>query len=316
MKPLHSALLGGVVAVGAVIVWLAAARCIAIPGVGHDGEPCFENQSCMPGLACGADGVCRADGLADGGAKCSSDCPTGEMVTVQAGSFVMGCNSAVDLECNSDESPYHTVDVPAFEIDKYEVTTADYQVCVDSGVCTAANTGESCNYGVPERESHPINCVDWNQAKAYCEWAGKRLPTEAEWEKAARGTDGRKYPWGNSPTVRCDFAVMDDSAAGGIGCGSGGTMPVGSMPAGASPYGAEDMVGNVWEWVEDWYHDSYSGAPTDGSAWVDPAGSYRVLRGGGCFYNSANDLRASKRDYGTTTNRHYDIGFRCSRDGS
>ncbi|MBI5529083.1 MAG: SUMF1/EgtB/PvdO family nonheme iron enzyme, partial [Deltaproteobacteria bacterium] len=215
--------------------------------------------------------------------------------TVPAGSFQMGCNSAVDTECDGDENPYHAVSVPAFKVDKYELTVGEYQACVDAGGCTAAGTGGSCNYGVSGRDSHPINCVDWTQAKAYCTWAGKRLPTEAEWEKAARGTDGRKYPWGND-ALDCDHAVHSVSP-----CSNSSTAPVGSKPAGVSPYGAEDMVGNVWEWVEDWYHDSYTGAPADGSAWVTPTGTYRVLRGGSWGGDGAGGLRASDRDWSTPT---------------
>ena len=247
-------------------------------------------------------------GKPDAGSGCAPNCPTGEMVTVSAGSFQMGCNSAVDTQCQSDEKPYHSVNVPGFKIDKYEVTTGEYQSCVDpGGGCTAANTGGSCNYGVSGRGSHPINCENWNQATEYCVWAGKRLPTEAEWEKAARGTDGRKYPWGND-SLDCDHAVHSAN-----GCSNSSTASVGSKPAGVSPYGAEDMVGNVWEWVEDWYHDTYTGAPTDGSAWVTPTGSYRVMRGGSWFAFDTVDLRASSRLNYPQPNWNPNIGFRCAQ---
>jgi formylglycine-generating enzyme required for sulfatase activity len=230
----------------------------------------------------------------------------GDMCDVAAGAFQMGCNSAVDTECFGGESPYHSVTVPAFKVDKYEVTAAEYKACVDASGCTAANTTGGCNYNVGGKESHPIDCVDWNQAKAYCEWAGKRLPTEAEWEKAARGTDGRKYPWGND-ALDCNRAVHSVSP-----CNNSGTVPVGSKPAGVSPYGAEDMEGNVWEWVEDWYHDSYTGAPSDGSAWVNPAGSYRVWRGGSWGHVEPGYLRASYRGRNYPTSRSDYGGFRCA----
>lgn len=242
----------------------------------------------------------------DGG-SCAPNCQTGTMVTVPAGSFQMGCNTAVDTEClDNIENPYHAVSVPAFKIDKYELTVGEYQACVDASDCTMEKTdSEWCNYGVSGRDSHPINCVDWNQAKAYCAWAGKRLPTEAEWEKAARGTDGRKYPWGND-SLDCDHAVHSTN-----GCSNSSTAPVGSKPAGTSPYGAEDMVGNVYEWVEDWYHNTYTGAPADGSAWVTPTGSYRVIRGGAWSYDGTNLLRASNRVAYVNADGGGVFGFRC-----
>jgi formylglycine-generating enzyme required for sulfatase activity len=221
---------------------------------------------------------------------------------------MMGCNSLEDTECYPDEKPYHSVSVPAFMIDKYAVTTGEYRRCMDAGVCTAPHSGSSCNHGVPDGDRHPINCVDWSQAKAYCAWAGKRLPTEAEWEKAARGTDGRKYPWGND-SLDCDHAVWNYSK-----CGNLGTAPVGSKPAGSSPYGAEDMIGNVWEWVEDWYHDGYAGAPSDGGAWLTPPGTLRVVRGGSWLAASPIFLRVSyrSRDEPWVWSAYH--GFRCARD--
>ncbi|MBI5528088.1 MAG: formylglycine-generating enzyme family protein [Deltaproteobacteria bacterium] len=234
----------------------------------------------------------------------------GDMCDVPAGAFMMGCNVAVDTECYSDEKPYHSVTVPWFKIDKYEVTAAEYKACVTASGCTAAKTESGCNYNVAGKESHPINCVDWNQAKAYCTWVGKKLPTEAEWEKAARGTDGRKYPWGND-VLDCNRAVHPVSP-----CSNSGTATVDSKPTGASPYGAMDMVGNVWEWVEDDWHDTYTSAPSDGSAWVDaPRGSSRVLRGGGWRNYGSRGLRASVRVNYNPTFRYFYIGFRCSRDG-
>jgi formylglycine-generating enzyme required for sulfatase activity len=233
-------------------------------------------------------------------------CVRDGMVTIPSGPFMMGCNVAVDTECKPEEYPYHEVTVPTFMLDRYEVTAAEYKACVDASVCSPAGTTPStCNFGVPGRENHPINCVDWNQAAAYCAWAGKRLPTEAEWEKAARGTDGRKYPWGNVD-LDCDHAVHSAN-----GCVNATTAPIGSKPAGVSPYGALDMVGNVYEWVEDDFHDSYSEAPTDGSAWTDnPRASSRAVRGGDWGHNYTYDLRASFRGGGGTTWSY--PGFRCA----
>ena len=165
-----------------------------------------------------------------------------------------------------------------------------------------------CNWGYEDREAHPINCVDWTQASAYCAWVGGRLPTESEWEYAAR--DGGKdqiYPWGDA-SATCEYAVMDD---GGDGCGEGRTWPVCSKPKGNTSHGLCDMSGNVWEWVQDWYHSSYTGAPTDGSAWEDPVGSNRVIRGGS-FYGAAY-LRASGRSYASPSAQGGSHGFRCVR---
>ncbi|HPV21506.1 MAG TPA: SUMF1/EgtB/PvdO family nonheme iron enzyme, partial [bacterium] len=213
----------------------------------------------------------------------------------------------------------------------YEVTAGEYQKCVDAGDCNNDNDNEphyreyseedysSCNLGATGKGNHPMNCVSWYGAIAYCEWAGKRLPTEAEWEKAARGTDGRKYPWGNSPAVSCDHAVMDDySSAGGDGCGTDSTWVVGSKEKGKSPYGAYDMIGNVWEWVNDWYgSDYYETTPSENPAGPE-SGDSRVLRGGSwnidsVYYVDYGDLRASGRGYGNPAVRLNDGGFRCAK---
>jgi formylglycine-generating enzyme required for sulfatase activity len=242
-------------------------------------------------------------------APCYPNCPPSNLIEVPAGDFWMGCNSAVDTECDTRENPYHVVTVPTFVIDKIELTASEYKACVTTGGCTAARTDSGCNFGVSGKEDHPINCVDWNQAKAYCSWAGKRLLTESEWEKAARGLDGRKYPWGNDP-LDCDHAVMSVSP-----CSSTETAPVGSKPLGASPFGVMDMVGNVWEWVEDDYHTSYSGAPTDGSAWVDdPRLTSRVTRGGGFADSNSGYQRCSSRSSYVPEGKLYlSIGFRCAK---
>jgi len=193
---------------------------------------------------------------------------------------------------------------------KTQVTVEQYKACVDAGACTAPDTGGYCNWGQSDRGKHPINCVDWHQAQAYAKWAGGRLPTEAEWEYAAR-SGGRdwKYPWGNE-NATCDRAVMDD---GGNGCGRGSTWPVCSKPKGNTTHGLCDMAGNVWEWVQDWYHDSYNGAPTDGSAWEKPTGSNRVRRGGS-WGNFAWGVRAAYRYVGDPRVRHdVRVGFRLAR---
>jgi formylglycine-generating enzyme required for sulfatase activity len=218
----------------------------------------------------------------------------------------MGCNERVDDECVDGEKPGRRVQVRAFAIDRTEVTVEAYEACVWGGGCSEPNTGDSCNWEVSGRERHPINCVDWEQAKAYCAWAGKRLPTEAEWEKAARGEDGRKYPWGNLGFARAgkvaniadETARAQDSkipwALEGYRDGYYDTAPVGSYPEGASPYGAQDMIGNVWEWLED---ESERG---------------RAVRGGSWLCGPAY-ARASKRYWDGPAFRLLDFGFRCAQ---
>jgi formylglycine-generating enzyme required for sulfatase activity len=170
---------------------------------------------------------------------------SGDMVAVPAGIFWTGCNEQAGTECDNDTKPGRRIEVDAFEIDRTEVTVAAYRQCVQQGECSRPNTGGECNYDRNEREEHPVNCIDWQQAWAYCRWAGKRLPREAEWEKAARGPDGWKYPWGNQ---------WDAQRVNGFGDADGypSTAPVEAFPPGASPYGALNMAGNVWEWTADW----------------------------------------------------------------
>jgi len=235
----------------------------------------------------------------------------GDMVMVPAGEFMMGCNSKVDKQCAEaeDEKPYHKVYLDAFYIDKFEVTVQQYGACVQAGNCSNPNTGGACNWGVSGRETHPINCIDWNQADTFCKWAGKRLPTEAEWEKAARGTDGRKYPWGNRE-ASCSYAVMWEN--GQSGCGKNSTWPVGSKPSGASPYGAMDMAGNVWEWVADWYGANYYQSSPRSNPTDTASGTGRVLRGGG-WDDSPLILRPSLRLRFDPSSRSDFLGVRCAR---
>jgi iron(II)-dependent oxidoreductase len=227
-----------------------------------------------------------------------------EWVTIPGGSFLMGANG------NSDERPIHRVSVGSFQLARTEVTVKQYRACVDTGACTAPEAGGPCNWGRSDRDDHPVNCVTWEQGLAFARWVGGRLPTEAEWEYAARsGGKDRKYPWGNAPAT-CERVVMSDGVKGG--CGRNGTWPVCSKPAGNTEQGLCDLAGNVWEWVEDRYHDSYQGAPEDGSAWTKPVGSPRVSRGGTWSFD-ATRLRVTDRggnDPGGRTGLH---GFRVAR---
>jgi len=226
------------------------------------------------------------------------------MVKVPAGKFLMGSKSG-----DSDEKPQREVYLDGFWIDKYEVTVDLYARCVKAGKCTKPKTGKYYNWDVSGRGNHPINGVDWYQANAYCKWTGKKLPTEAMWEKAARGTDGRKFPWGNQE-ASCKYAVMDD---GGKGCGRDSTWPVGSKPGGVSPYGAHDMAGNVWEWTSDWYGSSYYGNAPARNPRGPSSGSFRVVRGGRWYYVVPAYLRAANRYFYSPGGAYYDIGMRCAR---
>jgi formylglycine-generating enzyme required for sulfatase activity len=220
------------------------------------------------------------------------------MVFVPAGEFLMGA-AAADPDADPDERPEHRVYLDAFWVDRLEVTNAMYAACVGAGGCTPP--AHSRHYGPSEYQGHPVLGVSWNQAVAYCAWAGRRLPTEAEWEKAARGPDGRRFPWGNEapdPT-RLNFDRLVDD-----------TVRVGSYPPGASPYGALDMGGNVWEWVSDGYDpDYYARSPA-----VNPTGgdsvSRRGLRGGSWNTGAAN-VRATNR-FWAFPGRNDTDGFRCA----
>jgi formylglycine-generating enzyme required for sulfatase activity len=198
-----------------------------------------------------------------------------------------------------DEEPPHTVDLPAFYMDKYEVTNAFYQACVDAGVCQPPISIKSNRrdryYGNSQFDNSPVIYVDWNMAKTYCEWRGARLPSEAEWEKAARGTEGRTYPWGEG--IDCDKANCTQD-----------TTPVGSYGSGKSPYGIYDMAGNVSEWVLDWYDVYPGGDPTAIRGWGQ---KFRVLRGGYWNYFGLG-MRVSDRFWGDPTERSDHVGFRCA----
>ena len=232
------------------------------------------------------------------GFDCSDTAEPGELVEVPGGDFLMGCNEAVDSDCSDDETPSHTLTISSFEIDATEVTQLQYTSCVVAGACAAPTCEWNCESG-----NLPASCVTWDQANAYCTWAEKRLPTEAEWEKAARGDAGNKYPWGND-APDCTLANM-------AGCGAK-AKPVGSLDAGKSPYGAFDMAGNVVEYVADFYEaDYYANSPTTDPTGPD-SGMRRGGRGGG-FKSDAEYLRASKRDWYDATDSAVSLGFRCAR---
>ncbi|RLD02734.1 MAG: hypothetical protein DRI32_08420 [Chloroflexi bacterium] len=245
--------------------------------------------------------------------------PAGNPVSmrlVPEGEFIMGSNADDALaECKknrddqycdinwfTNEEPPHIVDIDSFYIDQYEVTNTLYKACVEASVCKAPNEIASYTrpnyYWEPQFNNYPVINVDWFQAKAYCEWRGADLPSEAQWEKAARGTDARIYPWGDG--ISCGKVNYD-------GC-AGDTKAVDSYESGKSPYGIYNMSGNVWEWVDDWY-SAYPGNTTIDSRY----GIDKVKRGGsfgivGDYSLSSFRLSFFPDHDGSNT------GFRCARD--
>lgn len=218
---------------------------------------------------------------------------------------MMGCNGDVDVDCADDEYPYHEVLLSSFALDRTEVTVAEYAECVADGACTAPADITNYDYPCPDlADDYPVVCVDWFQANDYCSWKNALLPTEAQWEKAARGTDERIYPWGNAPPT-CTLANHYE-------CGVQ-LLPVGSKPAGASPYGALDMSGNVFEWVSDWYLASYYVRSPHENPTGPATGTRRMIRSSGVNWAAA---RASNRppDYDAPTpfDMNIDVGIRCA----
>jgi len=248
---------------------------------------------------------------------------------VPAGEFTMGSDADdVLAECQKyrsncnrdwfiDEEPPHVVDLDAFWIDQTEITNAMYAMCVTAGVCNEPSEKSSSNrnnyYGKSEFDNYPVIYISWNDASTYCSWVGRRLPTEAEWEKAARGTNRNMYPWGNifdgSLLNFCDVNCLESERKNvSFNDGFTDTSPVGSYPKGASPFGALDIAGNVYEWVDGWY-ETYPGNTMGNSDYVT---KYRVMRGGS--WNSSDAYSHSAKRMENPPDTGSNIGFRCVMD--
>jgi eukaryotic-like serine/threonine-protein kinase len=227
------------------------------------------------------------------------------MILIPAGDFKMGNNQG-----KQSEKPEHTVYLDSYWIDRIEVTNAMYQKCVEAGKCSepygvSSDTIEDY-YNNTQYADYPVVWVNWVQAEAYCKWAGRRLPTEAEWEKAARGTDGRSYPWGNEPVDKTRVLIngrMVTMSAGG------------SFPAGASPYGVMDMAGNANEWVADWYSPEYYKESPEKYPLGPRSGEEKVLRGGANVRDRQPMTAKRMRDFPIVDIYLDGDGIRCAMDG-
>jgi formylglycine-generating enzyme required for sulfatase activity len=224
-----------------------------------------------------------------------------EWIDISAGEFQMGDNFN---EGWSDERPVHTVYLDSYKVSRYEVTFDQYdRFCDDTGWSKPDDQG----WG---RGNRPVINVSWNDADAFCDWLSQKtgknihLPTEAQWEKAARGTDQRRYPWGNSSpnSTRCNYNTYE-----------GRTQPVGSYPSGVSPYGVHDMAGNVFEWCSDWYSSDYYSSSPRNNPTGPLSGTLRVLRGGSWYY-PPRYLRSAARYYNGPSYTYFHIGFRLAQE--
>ena len=304
---------------------------------GSDAPTPLVCSTVVEGCTCASIGCpCSTEGMCNEGTcnEASNTCVLVEegMVFVPAGPFWMGCREYHDTgkgtgPCPEEELPYRQVTLDAYWIDELEVSKGEYRACMDAGACTTPYLWDREHYEgpwnegtfVPGPDSYPAASISWTQARDYCEWVGKRLPTEAEWEKAARGVSWRRYAWGNeAPT--CELANFSNS-----GCDHDQDYkplkPVGFFPAGASPYGALDMTGNVKEWTNDGIEDGvgYGDLPSENPTGIESENG-RVFRGGG--YQSAElaqggyILRTARRGHGliSWTALTLDYGIRCAKD--
>jgi len=264
------------------------------------------------------------------------------MVLVPDGEFQMGCTTATPKpgkwcsfseeelgipcvkmpgKCELAEMPARQVTLGPYFIDRHEVTVSAYSQCVEAGVCRRPpdfTRQRFYNYGGTKRDLHPVNGVDWTDASEFCGWQGKRLCTEAEWEKGARGPDGRLYPWGDSEPTS-DMAVIDlttdrtdESLPWPL---VSTTRQVCSREAGNSPYGLCDMAGNVWEWVADWYDPAYYSSAPRVDPKGPPEGTWRVIKGGR-YHHVGFSVRSSIRGYFPPDERFAYLGFRCCADAN
>jgi formylglycine-generating enzyme len=281
--------------------------CTDLDGDGY-GLGCAAGNDCNdrdPAIHPGATEICNfkddnCDGLVDESSGCAVAAVDESPVHVPAGSFLMGSDKGA-----SDEKPVHRVNGSAFVMDRNEVTNRRYQACVQAGACArpslAGSSMRTRYFDDAAYADYPVIFVSWAQAQAFCSFAGGRLPSEAEWERAAAGSEPRTYPWGES--------APDCSKANFAGC-AGDTDRVGRRTAGQSPYGAFDMAGNVWEWTADWYEADYYGASPSQDPPGPASGALKVMRGG-CWVSGASSLRTTCRKAELPNAWAPNVGFRC-----
>jgi formylglycine-generating enzyme required for sulfatase activity len=247
-----------------------------------------------------------------------------QMMLVPAGEFTMGSDNG-----DTDETPVHEPYLDAFYMDKYEVTNSLYRSCVDASACEPPKSVKYVDnrsyYDNPEFDTYPVTYLTWYMAETYCSWRGAKLPTEAQWEKAARGTDGRTYPWGED--IDCDHTNYDFYCTRDI-------SEVGKYESGQSPFGIHDLAGNVWEWVADWYSESSYQNSTGSNPLGPDNGKYKVLRGGAwnddekrvstsyrlnlnpSFITYATDCYTNTNNMTFCKYHYYYTGVRCAKDVS
>jgi serine/threonine-protein kinase len=267
------------------------------------GKPSPDVQPAEPPKKEGVEPFVPVDSESDAAQKIPKN-----MILIPAGRFIMGTDSEFD-----NERPMREVYLDAFYIDKYEVTNAEYKKFVDATGhrVPSSNALEAGPFNwhrgtyPPGKEDHPVVLVNWNDARAYARWAGKRLPTAAEWEKAARGTDGRVWPWGNRWEIdRCNIGESFLNS----------TQPVYAFENGKSPYGCFNMAGNVMEWVADWYSETYYRSSPNRNPPGPVDGTARVVRGGAWDSNISLYARTAYRNFMPPNERNVSVGFRCAKD--
>jgi formylglycine-generating enzyme required for sulfatase activity len=309
-RPRHFATASGTGLLGAVLL----AACI--PQIGFDGTEyaCPDGVSCPAGYRC-VERVCRddsapppppavADGAPDDAPPPPPDgadpgAPPGPLVAIGASDDDMGCSLTFDDSCARDATPRHDVSLSAYEIDVHEVTQAEYQACVVAGACTPPRA----RFDPTGRATFPVTDVSWDDAVAYCTFAEKRLPTEAEWEHAARGPSETAYPWGGD--------APDCARATFAGCAAG-PVAVGSHTDDASVFGATELAGNVAEWIGDFYDPGFYDVTPRADPTGPATGTERVVRGGS-FASSAVGLFSYARGHAPPATTSAEIGFRCVR---